>query len=93
MADEEPPIIVQGLADAPEVFVDGFHGVSVANGVVKVNFYSMLGQPTPKDAKCVVRVSMSVGTFVQVRDVFSELIESFNRDGVLTVDQAERAND
>ena len=74
------------LAEAPEVFIDGYQGAIVANGTVKLNCFSVASDPVAGEAAhiCVLRLAMSVPTLVQVRDAMSELIGNLQKDGVIS---------
>jgi len=45
----EPPI--QDLEDAPEFYVDGYHGARFKGGVVKLNFFSDVFDPVLEETR------------------------------------------
>lgn len=74
-----------GVHDAPEIYIDGFQGVAINNGAVKISLFSV--QVNPSDAvayrKVVATLSMTIPTLVQVQSAFGTILNEFERDGLI----------
>jgi hypothetical protein len=79
----EPPI--QDLDDAPEVYVDGYHGVAFKGGVVKLNFFSDVFDPVQEQTRrlAVLRMTAPVLTIVQMHKALGDLIETLAKQGIV----------
>ena len=62
--------IVGEATDAPTIFIDGMQGISVTNGVAKINLFQVIQDLKKKDGAphrmIVARLAMSVRTLAQV---------------------------
>lgn len=69
----------------PEIYVDGYQGVSFKDGVVKLNFYSLLLDPASNASyrDVVARLTLSTATLVNVHAALGNLIRDLQRAGVL----------
>jgi hypothetical protein len=71
-------------AAVPEIYVDGYQGVSFKDGVVKLNFYSLQLDPssnvTYKDVAA--RLTLSTGTLVSVHAALGNLLKDLRQAGV-----------
>lgn len=87
MADgeEDGAPALTGVGVAPEIYVDGYQGVAVKNGTVKLNFFTELFDPTESKTirKCSMVVVMNLATVIQMHGALSELLEHFERDGII----------
>lgn len=92
MTNPKPPYVLERLSEAPEIFIDGYQGALIGNGVIKLNCFS-----TYTDAEgaphyvCTQRLAMSLATLVQVRDAFNDLIAQLERDGHVVATSAANA--
>src|SRR5262245_42897307 len=90
----EPPI--EDLDDAPEIYVDGYHGATFKNGVIKLNFFSDLFDPVQDETRrlAVLRLTTSIVTIAQLHKALGDLIESLADKGiVIRVEDDKRAPD
>jgi hypothetical protein len=79
----EPPI--QDLEDAPEFYVDGYHGARFKGGVVKLNFFSDVFDPVLEETRrlAVFRMTASVVTIAQMHKALGDLIETLAKQGIV----------
>jgi hypothetical protein len=84
MAEKTEPAI-QDVEDAPEVYVDGYHGVTFRGGVVKLNFFSEAFDPVKEETRrlAVLRMTASVLTIVQMHKALGDLIETLAKQGIV----------
>ena len=79
----EPPI--EDLDDAPEIYVDGYHGAAFKDGVVKLNFFSDVFDPT-RDATrrfAALRMTASIVTIAQLHKALGDLIQTLADKGIV----------
>ncbi|MGA8611103.1 MAG: hypothetical protein WB760_05210 [Xanthobacteraceae bacterium] len=78
-------IPLRGSTDAPEIFVDGYQGASVVNGVVKIHFHTTKFDPLTEGMVRQVVFTMVVPAvaLAQISGSLNDLIESLKRDGLL----------
>lgn len=86
--------ILIGAEDAPEIFVDGYQGVTATNGAIKLNFFSQRFDPERDVAfkKMAAVICLSPITLLQITHALSSLVEQMKVDGVLTVESASGEN-
>jgi hypothetical protein len=79
----EPPI--QDLEDAPELYVDGYHGATFKGGVVKLNFFSDVFDPVREETRRLAgfRMTASVVTIAQMHKALGDLIETLANQGIV----------
>jgi hypothetical protein len=68
--------------DVPTVFIDGYHGVQIANGVARLNLVQEIYPPDPvsgQDRKVVARLVMGLPTLLALRASLDELINDIER--------------
>ena len=84
----EQPRLTGAIA-APEFYVDGFQGVVVANGVAKLNFFSVAFDTEAGAAAnvCALRLALSLTALISVRDALSALVADLEKDGVVLVEK------
>jgi len=72
-------------ARIPEIYVDGYQGVTYKDGVVKLNFFSLSLDSASNASyrEVVMRTAMSVGTLMQVHNALGQLIGDLERKGVV----------
>lgn len=82
---------LHGVMEAPEVYIDGYRGVVVGQGVAKLNCFTsvMSGVNGEVALQCNLRLVMAVTTLVQVRDALDQLIRGMESDGTIVVDKGE----
>lgn len=69
---------------APEIFIDGYQGVTVINGVTKFNCYSVsLGADGAEERRVVLRLSCAVPTVVGLHAALTEIIAEMKRAGLI----------
>lgn len=68
---------VEGLASAPEFFVEGYRGVMLREGVVKLNFFSLRFDPAAEAVRprAALTLSMPERDFHDVVQALSALSE------------------
>lgn len=71
--------------NVPEIYVDGYQGVSFKDGVVKLNFYSLQLDPATNASykDVVVRMTLSTGTLTGVYAALGNLMKDLQKAGVL----------
>lgn len=91
MAETTSPILI-GLDTSQEVFIDGFHGAIVTNGVIKLNCVSAVFDPVSNQSRNVVvlRLVMSAIGFMQSNEFFDLTAKKLLSEGIIV---AERADD
>lgn len=80
----DPPLV--GATEAPDVYIEGYQGTMVYNGVVKVNAYVLAMNPASEQTsrKVVARLTMPLASMISIHDAFGKLIEDLEKDGVIT---------
>jgi hypothetical protein len=80
--EEPPPLVDRGQAF--ELFIDGYQGASLSNGMVKFNLFSNRLNATTGQAERVVvcHLTMPISTFVAVHRAFGALLHSMQQQGV-----------
>jgi hypothetical protein len=81
------PVIPQDVVlteAAPNILIDGISGVSVINGVVKINCYAV-HQVAAQENKpfLALRLAMSLTTLVGIHGAISQLISEFEKSGLI----------
>ena len=93
MADESPlsldpgPVVDRG--DAPDLFVDGYQGVLLSNGAIRLNLYSArMNAETNKNERVIVaRLILPVPVFVFFYNAFTHLAQDMHKLGILQVEE------
>jgi hypothetical protein len=68
--------------DVPTVFIDGYHGVQIANGVARLNLVQDVYPPDPvsgHDRQVVARLAMGLPTLLALRSSVDGLINDIER--------------
>lgn len=85
MPDLDPDHVILGVAEAPEIFVDGYRG-AISNGqIVKINFFTNRlegGEPVKRAAFTLVT---SLSDFVAMSVAFQEFLGMLQKDGVISI--------
>jgi hypothetical protein len=76
---------LEGIDQAPELFIDGYFGAAVGNGVAKIHFHTTKFDPTTQKMKRFVVFTMvaPIANIAQIAGALGELVDSFKRDGLL----------
>jgi len=82
--DQRPIRLAPG---APEIYVDGYQGASYKDGVIKLNFYSLALDPATNQTirEVVMRMTLSIGTVMQVHAAFGNLLKDLEKASVIRV--------
>lgn len=96
MAEKKKPISVEEIArieSAPEVYVDGYKGVIITNGVAKLNFFSTVFDPATNRTLPVatLRLVTPVDALSGIRDALNKLFADLEREKI--VQRVETADD
>ncbi|MBY0336365.1 MAG: hypothetical protein K2X11_07115 [Acetobacteraceae bacterium] len=80
ISSSQPDDDLLGLAEAPELFVEGYRGALLRGGVVKLNLFTSLLENSPRRVRkrAVARLAMPVEDFLEVVAALSAL-----RDDIL----------
>jgi hypothetical protein len=72
------------VIEAPEVYIDGYQGAMLANGVVKMNCFTVGIDPTTSRPfqKVAVRLTIPLQSFVDIHAAMGELIKNIRENGV-----------
>lgn len=68
--------------DVPTLFIDGYHGVQIANGVARLNLIQEIYPSDPvtgQDRKVVARLVMGLPTLLSLRASLDDLIGDIER--------------
>lgn len=77
---------LEGVVDAPEIYIDGYQGALRQGSTVKFNLYTVL-LDTASDGvrlRCPAVLSMSLPTLISMHAAIGELLEQFEKEGILT---------
>jgi hypothetical protein len=76
---------IEGMETCPEIFIDGYQGVSAGHGIVKLNFFSEMLDPNLGTIRRVpaCRLTLSIVNLVSIHTALGELLSSFDRDGLI----------
>lgn len=69
--------------DVPTLFIDGYHGVQIANGVARLNLIQEIYPADPvtgQDRKVVARLVMGLPTLLSLRASLDDLIGDIERN-------------
>lgn len=74
-----------GSTEAPELFIDGYHGVAIQKGVAKLNLYSIAfdADTNHHERRVVLRLAVPLGTLVGMHEALGDLINNLEREGFL----------
>jgi hypothetical protein len=74
-----------GLADAPEVLVEGYRGVMLRAGVLKLNFFASRFDPATErtDKHAAVTLAIPLADFVDVATALNALLNDMREKGAL----------
>lgn len=80
---EEGPF--KGFTEAPDLLVDGFQGVIMRNGIVRLNLFTINIDPNDFSTyrKVVATLSMSLPTYVQIHAAMTDMLRDFEKDGFI----------
>jgi hypothetical protein len=84
---ESGEAVLHRVIEAPELYIDGYQGAIVQNGVVKLNCYSSTLDPATGEPVniCVARLAMSLPGLLGVHAALGQLIEMMQADGVIAL--------
>src|SRR5438094_470055 len=69
---------------APEIFVDGFQGVTVTNGVAKLNCFSIdVAANGSEERRIVLRLACHVGTMDAIQTALARILQEMKDAGVI----------
>jgi hypothetical protein len=94
-AEEMRALLLENLKDAPVVYADGYQGVTVSNGVVKINFFQDLFDPSAnKNVRtCSVVLALSLPALAAVRTHLNQLVNQLEEQGLIVVqDTGQKTN-
>ena len=79
--------------DAPEIFVDGYSGVSIRAGVIKFNFFTSRLKPDLSKGEDVLacRLAMATPTVASVHQALGRLLDDMEKDGIIRREQTKVA--
>jgi hypothetical protein len=85
--EEMKALTLEGVADAPVVYVDGYQGAMVGNGTIKINFFhDLLDTKTNKHIRqCNLVLVVSLPIFESMRATFNDLGTTLGEQGMLIV--------
>jgi hypothetical protein len=84
MTEDKKRFMIEENMDAPLIYVDGYQGVSIANGVAKFNFFAAcLGAEGQEKRRIVLRLTCSIGTVEALDLAFRDLLKELKDAGVL----------
>lgn len=84
-SEEKQVTIPPVRSDVPTVFVDGYHGVQLSNGVVRINFFENVhpADPVSGERRIVQRLAMGMPALLSVATALNGFIEQMHKDGLL----------
>lgn len=83
--DNPPPPVRE---DIPDIFVDGYHGASLSNGVLRFNLTQNIYPPDPDtgfEKKVVARLVVPVAAFPKILETLQNLYNDLENDGIIRV--------
>jgi hypothetical protein len=84
MTENKNKISLEENSPAPTIYVDGFQGVSITNGVAKFNFFSAYVDPEGHDKRRIVlRLACAVGAIDALNVAFGNLLMELKQAGVV----------
>lgn len=74
---------------APALYVDGFTGISLANGVVKLNMHAdhFNSSTDAIERHIITRLVMPVAVLVSLSQGLQQLVEQMKKDGAIQVEK------
>jgi hypothetical protein len=74
-----------GVREAPDVYLDGYQGAVIHNGVMKVNAYVLAFDPESKRhfKRVVARLKMPLQTVAQVHDALGRFLNDLESQGLI----------
>lgn len=68
-------------AAAPEIHVDAFQGILAANGVLKINFVSMVANAATGEGekRVVLRMAVTIGNLIDMTQALGKVLEDLAR--------------
>jgi hypothetical protein len=83
---------LEQVEEAPIVFVDGFQGISIEHGVVKIIFFQNINDPTGKSftRRANMIMTCSLPVLSQIRDTLDRIVNDMKDKGILIVEAVER---
>lgn len=76
---------LEELELAPEIYVDGYQGATIVNGVAKFSFFSVYFDPLSNSNKrrIVLHLACPIGTVDGVQKAFAELLVKLKKAGAI----------
>lgn len=86
-----PPLVDRG--QATELFIDGYQGISITNGVAKLNTFSTRLNPNTGEAERVVvcYLAMPLSTLASIHAAFGALLRDLRQEGIM--EQGDRTDE
>lgn|GEM_PF-4952503 len=82
--DTDSLLQILKLEDTKEVFVDGFQGISIRNGVAKVNFFtSRQNEKSEVERVGAVILTMSLMDLIAIADGLNNVIAEIEKKGMI----------
>lgn len=74
----------------PDIFIDGFQGVLVRDGVAKLNLFTDIHDPRTGEIarRVTARLITPVVTLAGIHSAVGEVLEGLKRDGILVSDDS-----
>ena len=88
---DAPPL--EGIIDAPEIYIDGYQGALRTGVSVKFNLYSLVLDTTPGSPRrrCPAILTMGLPTLVAVHAALGDFIKQLEAEGAITRSDGEAA--
>ncbi len=69
----------------PEIYIDGFTGVLVKSGAVKLNLFSDVQDMATEHLvrRIVARLTMPMSVLVSIQETLEDVIKDWERDGII----------
>ena len=96
MADEKPKIVNVDNSYVPDIFTDGYSGVMVSDGTVRLNLTTLQiplpvgdGSVVPAQKKIVARLIIPVSAFVKISAALAKNVTEGQKDEIYPLFDAE----
>jgi hypothetical protein len=88
-----PPIVDN--QHAPEIFADGYHGVTINSGVIRLNLFSIRMNPETGELSRTIaaRLTMPFPSFVSTYNALTEVLQDLQKEGVVQIEHGARKNE
>jgi len=82
-----PALTIRVGSTVPEIYIDGYQGAQIKDGVLKLNLFSQHLDPAT-NATCnevVARLALSIPTLISLYASFGGLLKELGDAGVITI--------